>query len=345
MKSLVTVLCLLLGTNELCAHPVAQGTIEIAISKKKIELCARVSPEEVFVANLFGRQTTEALPIAYQQHGDYLLKHLRLFSDGRELTGKRIGFVAPQAGAGTARATYTFQYPVTELPRTISLEEDVLNEFNYGPGNRWEATYLVRVREGAKAIVESALLTSKSPLTISLASPPSSWRLAADYVRDGIMHILTGYDHLLFIAALALAVTSFWGLFKVIAAFTLAHTVTLTLSILDLLRMAPKFVEPMIALSIVIVALQNVCWPDRSHGRARLIVAFFFGLFHGLGFAGGYLATTVQRRREQAEDGERQQPAYLRAKLFVQQAEETWLPVLAGAARTIARNADREGES
>src|SRR5262249_30839807 len=156
---------------------VAQGTVEIAISKKKIELFARVSPEEVFVANLFGQQTAESLSIAYQEHGEYLLKHLRLFSDGRELTGQRIGFVAPSAGTATARATYNFEYPITELPRSISLEENVLNEFNYGPGNRWEAAYLVRVREGAKTTVESALLTSKSPLVISFTSPPRRWRL------------------------------------------------------------------------------------------------------------------------------------------------------------------------
>ncbi len=63
-----------------------------------------------------------------------------------------------------------------------------------------------------------------------------------------------------------------------------------TLSVLNLVRLPGKIVEPMIALSIVFVALQNVCWPERSRGVARLGVAFFFGLFHGLGFAGGLLA-------------------------------------------------------
>ncbi len=294
MRFAVGLFSLLVGTKELCAHPVAQGTIEIAISKEKIEVCARVSPEEVFVANLFARPAAGSLSVAYEQHGDYLLKHLRLLSDGRDLTGKTIAFIAPQPGSATARAIYHFEYPITMRPRSIALEEDVLNEFSYAPGNRWEATFLVHVREGAKTLLEGALLTSRSPLTISLASPPSSRRLAVDYLRHGFMHILTGYDHLLFISALALAVTSFWELFKVIAAFTLAHTVTLTLSVLDLVRMSPKIVEPMIALSIVIVALQNVCWPLRSHGRTRLGVAFFFGLFHGLGFAGGLLAVMAE---------------------------------------------------
>jgi len=113
--------------------------------------------------------------------------------------------------------------------------------------------------------------------------------MAGDYVRHGIAHILAGYDHLLFIAALALPVTSLWELFKIIAAFTLAHTITLTLSVLDIVRLPSHVVEPMIAASIVFVALQNVFWPGRSRGAGRLSVAFFFGLFHGLGFAGGLL--------------------------------------------------------
>src|SRR6185369_9153408 len=147
----------------------------------------------------------------------------------------------------------------------------------------WEATYLVRAREGERALIENVLLTSKAPLVISAKSHPSRWRTFSDYVRHGINHILTGYDHLLFIAALALAVRRFWELFKIIAAFTLAHTITLTLSVLDLVRLPAHLVEPMIALSIVFVALENLFWPDRTHGGTRLAVAFFFGLFHGLG--------------------------------------------------------------
>lgn len=109
------------------------------------------------------------------------------------------------------------------------------------------------------------------------------------YLRHGVDHILAGWDHLLFMAALVLAAASFWELVKVVTAFTLAHTVTLTLSVLDVVRLPSHIVEPMIALSIIAVAVQNVLWPTRVHGRGRLLVAFGFGLFHGLGFAGGLL--------------------------------------------------------
>jgi hydrogenase/urease accessory protein HupE len=104
------------------------------------------------------------------------------------------------------------------------------------------------------------------------------------------MHILTGYDHLLFIAALVLAAVTFMDLVKVVTAFTLAHTITLTLSVLDLVRLSSRIVEPMIAASIVVVAMQNLFWPERSRGWTRYALAFAFGLFHGLGFAGGLLA-------------------------------------------------------
>jgi hypothetical protein len=101
------------------------------------------------------------------------------------------------------------------------------------------------------------------------------------------MHILTGYDHLLFVSALVLAAVGIWDLIKVVSAFTLAHTLTLTLSVLNIVSLSERIVEPMIAASIVFVAVQNVFWPERSRGWTRLGVAFGFGLFHGLGFAGG----------------------------------------------------------
>jgi hypothetical protein len=94
---------------------------------------------------------------------------------------------------------------------------------------------------------------------------------------------------MLFMSALALAALTIWDLVKVVSAFTVAHSVTLTLSVLNVVRLPEHVVEPMIAASIVFVALQNAFIPKRSRGWTRVWTAFFFGLFHGLGFAGGLL--------------------------------------------------------
>jgi hypothetical protein len=115
-------------------------------------------------------------------------------------------------------------------------------------------------------------------------------RTFGDFLHHGVMHILTGYDHLLFVSALVLAALSFWEMFKVIAAFTLAHTITLATSALTGFMLPAYVVEPIIAGSIVFVALENILWPTHAHGRLRLAVAFGFGLVHGLGFAGGLRA-------------------------------------------------------
>jgi hydrogenase/urease accessory protein HupE len=109
------------------------------------------------------------------------------------------------------------------------------------------------------------------------------------FFYQGIHHIFTGYDHLLFVSALVLAATTFWDLIKVVTAFTMAHTITLSLAAFNLVSLPPWLVEPLISASIVFVALQNVFWPSRSKGWSRLGAAFFFGLFHGLGFGGGLL--------------------------------------------------------
>jgi hydrogenase/urease accessory protein HupE len=109
------------------------------------------------------------------------------------------------------------------------------------------------------------------------------------FFYQGVHHILTGYDHLLFISALVLAATTFWDLVKVVTAFTIAHTITLSLAAFNLVSLPQGVVEPFISASIVFVALQNVFWPSRARGWSRLGAAFFFGLFHGLGFAGGLL--------------------------------------------------------
>lgn len=109
------------------------------------------------------------------------------------------------------------------------------------------------------------------------------------FFYHGVHHILTGYDHLLFVSALVLAATSLWDVVKVVSAFTVAHTITLTLAALNLVHVSERVVEPLISASIVFVAMQNVFWPSRARGWSRLGAAFFFGLFHGLGFAGGLL--------------------------------------------------------
>jgi hypothetical protein len=109
------------------------------------------------------------------------------------------------------------------------------------------------------------------------------------YLKLGIEHILLGVDHLLFVLALLLITRGTWLLIKTITAFTVAHSITLALATLEYVHVPSAPVEALISLSIVFVAVEIVrLWQGREglSARAPWVVAFTFGLLHGLGFAG-----------------------------------------------------------
>ena len=105
----------------------------------------------------------------------------------------------------------------------------------------------------------------------------------ASFVRLGVEHILTGWDHLLFLLVLLLRGGGWLSLTKIITAFTVAHSVTLALAVLDLVTLPDRLVEAVIALSIAAVAAENLV-DDPVIGR-RWVVSFCFGLVHGFGFS------------------------------------------------------------
>ena len=127
---------------------------------------------------------------------------------------------------------------------------------------------------------------------------PAPWRQFADYVRHGVWHIWIGFDHILFLVSLLLPAVlvrhegrwqgretlraSVIDVLKIVTAFTLAHSLTLTLAALGALSLPSRLVESAIAASVILAALNNL-WPLVHRWRA--LVAFAFGLIHGFGFA------------------------------------------------------------
>lgn len=126
----------------------------------------------------------------------------------------------------------------------------------------------------------------------------SRWSQFVDYGREGVWHIWIGFDHILFLVSLLLPAVlvwvkprwqpaerfaaSFWEVARVVTAFTVAHSITLSLATLGLVSLPSRVVESAIAASVVLAALNNL-WP-LVEGR-RWLVAFGFGLLHGFGFA------------------------------------------------------------
>ena len=155
---------------------------------------------------------------------------------------------------------------------------------------------LVRV-EFADGNVWVERLTPRAPAA-TIPALQTGLVVAAIYVRQGIEHILFGFDHLLFVAALMLIVRDWRVLVKTITAFTLAHSITLTLATLGWVTLPAGPVEAMIAFSILLVAAEIVRMErgERSLTISRpWVVAFAFGLLHGFGFAGALVDLGLPR--------------------------------------------------
>ena len=149
-------------------------------------------------------------------------------------------------------------------------------------------TYLLTVRlegeEPERAWIEGGNESRPFPLKAEIV-PPTRGQVARQYLALGYTHILPkGSDHILFVLGIFLLSTRVKPVLLQVTAFTVAHTITLALTIYGFVSLRPAIVEPLIALSIVYVAVENVVTSQLKPWRIGLV--FGFGLLHGMGFAG-----------------------------------------------------------
>jgi hydrogenase/urease accessory protein HupE len=153
------------------------------------------------------------------------------------------------------------------------------NLFTHDPAHQT----FVSLHEGGRLRQQWILSGSARPATYYLGTAAGVASVIATFVPSGIHHILIGPDHILFVIALLLLGGGFWHLVRVVTAFTIGHSITLALAVLDIVILPPAVIEPLIALSIVVVGADNIL---RKEGRdLRAAVALLFGLIHGFGFA------------------------------------------------------------
>ena len=157
------------------------------------------------------------------------------------------------------------------------------------------------LRLAAPAGTRTAVLGPQAPrqsFALGAAEAGSTWQQFVTYLREGVWHIWIGFDHILFLLSLLLpavglwrarrwqAVNSLapavWDVLRIVTAFTVAHSITLSLATLGWISLPSRLVESAIAASVVLAALNNI-WP--LFQRRRWWVAFAFGLIHGFGFA------------------------------------------------------------
>lgn len=204
--------------------------------------------------------------------------NLRLALDVRlPASAERISEPLIRFAGGACIQTWTIRHPGALVNETIHIDGLAATMTDV----------LVRI-ERTNGATQVARLTPDDPSLLIEASP-GSLRVASTYLFLGVEHILLGVDHLLFVLALVILVRGWRRLVETITAFTIAHSITLVLATLGVVHVPGPPVEAIIALSIVFVASEILRVRQGRPGlgaRRPWIVAFCFGLLHGLGFAG-----------------------------------------------------------
>jgi hydrogenase/urease accessory protein HupE len=213
----------------------------------------------------------------------YVAKGLGIDADGARLTAS-VGALEPRYEPAVttgrpqlARAALELRY---EAPRPV---ETIAADVRFFADLTTQHRAVINVRWAG----EARRFVQLGPSRLELARGrlnPTAWTLAWDFGKWGTHHIFVGYDHIAFLLALLLAVTRFRELLAIVTSFTVAHSVTILLSALQIVTVPSRITEALIAASIVYVALENLLWPLRT-ARYRWLLTFAFGLVHGLGFA------------------------------------------------------------
>jgi hypothetical protein len=242
-------------------HDPGLSSLDVRVEPARISAELSLSPSDARIASTGGGVTHLAL------------QAIEMRVDGAKLEGLLDGPVRVSS-AGT-RVTLSYE---RRAGSRLSIGSRVAERLV--PGHRQLVT--VRYADG-RVLAERMFDVNEAALQLDLTDRSAGSGAAGRFVALGIRHILGGYDHLLFLAALLLGVTRFTSVIRTVTSFTAAHSITLALAVLGVVRMPSALIEPLIAASIVFVGMENLV---RQPLGARAKLTFAFGLVHGFGFAG-----------------------------------------------------------
>jgi HupE / UreJ protein len=257
------------------------GSVELAV--RDVELAIGVD------ADHDGRVTWGELRAASPQLGRYIQENLQFSTNGQPC-GLALGTVQVNDRVDGRYAWMPFSAQCPADIRQLDIRYTPLADID--PSHRGLLTL------SAGALAQTAVLGGAGADSRFAVYAPAHWRAFTEYLHAGMLHIWGGVDHLLFLLSLLLPAVLVrtargwlpvsWprpaviSILKVVTAFTLAHSITLSLAALDVVRLPSRLTESVIAASIVLAALNNI-FPVVTESRSR--IAFTFGLLHGFGFA------------------------------------------------------------
>ena len=265
------------------AHDVGLSTAEVRCGPEQvgIEMVLAVKDVEALFeldANRDGRVAPAEFSANQEALGRYLVQACRL-----RIKGESVQSAAARSSLDEANnVNLSLSFPSRGL-QEATVRFDLVTDLPEGH------RMLVSVLDAAGTRITERLLTRDSPEITFSGSKPTGAGAAGElpsffgFIKLGVEHIGTGYDHLLFLFALLLVAWNFRSSIVVITCFTAAHSVTLAAATFNLVNLPSRITEPLIAATIVYIGLENILRKGDPHGR--WILTFCFGLVHGFGFA------------------------------------------------------------
>ena len=255
------------------AHTTSTGLATVAVSGSTITYRLTVLPGEL------GEDAAQLLSLAAdgdaaaaERVGSELRRRITIRSGDAPCRPGRALIQGSRLSDGRVTLELTLSCPAA--PARLSIRDDWADLF----GEHYRTVARIETSSGPR---EAVFMPDARDTTIELGHGTTD--SGVGFFRLGVEHILSGYDHLLFLLALLLRGGSFLSLLKIITAFTVAHSLTLALAVLGVVTIPGRIVEPAIAASIVWIALENLLREDAP--PHRWLVSFCFGLVHGFGFA------------------------------------------------------------
>lgn len=285
MRRLVWILLLTMGwTGAASAHVTSTGLAVLDVDGGM--LVYRLTVETTEVDEAGGRVLFEAAggdQAATGRVASFLRDYARFSIAGEPCQPGRISIRGPDA---TDKVVLEMALSCVKLAGILIIRDDWPEVL----GAHFQTVLSVRV--AGRHSVEFVFLEDRRSATLDLAAgADTSWW---GFLAMGLEHILGGIDHLLFLVALLALARGVWQTVTIVTGFTVAHSITLSLAVLGVIDVPSRIVEPLIAASIVWVALENLLAPA-GIGR-RWLIAAIFGLIHGLGFASALTELDLSRQ-------------------------------------------------
>jgi len=281
-RSALIVVLTLLFPSLASAHDVSYSCADLRWMRDRVELSLTIHRDDA--APAIGIATPESLMSAPFLAGqadrlaDLVTTRFHVAASGHDLVFRTERIEARPARRGITLTLLGDLRRGKFEPSRLSVRSTLF------PESKQHSTFL-NVYDARGRVLAQEVLTAERPTAeIYTAGSEGVLAVLATLIRAGIHHIFIGPDHILFIVGLLLLGGTLKRVTQVATSFTLAHSITLALAVLGIVRLSGRIVEPLIALSIVYVGFENL--RARPGGRDwRTRIAFAFGLIHGFGFA------------------------------------------------------------